>query len=720
MVAAIVAVIALFYGLGLDRYLNFDYLAAERERLNALYQANPLPSLGMFVLLYALATGLSLPGATVLTIAAGVLFGFAPAVAAVWVAATAGATLAFLMSRFVLRDWVQERFGHRLGALNRGFDREGGFYLFTLRLVPLFPFFLINLAMGLTSIRVWTYVWVSAVGMLPGTMVYVNAGTQLGQLQHPGDILSPALIGSFVLLGIFPLLAKRVLDAVKARRMYAGWDRPASFDRNLVVIGAGAAGLVTSYIAAIVKARVMLIERKRMGGDCLNTGCVPSKALLRSARAAQEIRQAPRLGMTAEGLHIGFPAVMQRVREVIKQIEPHDSVERYEGLGVECVQGDAKLLSPWEVEIDGERVTAQHIVLATGARPAVPPIPGIEKTGYLTSDTVWNLQALPERLLVIGGGPIGCELAQAFSRLGSSVTLVDLADRLLPREDADVSAELADQFQQEGVQLLLGVRPKEFVREAGERQLLAERGEVMVRIGFDCLLVCTGRQARTEGLGLDALGIETGRSGTIEVNEFLQTRFPNILACGDVAGPYQFTHVAAHQAWYAAVNALFGRFRRFRADYSVIPWCTFTEPEIARVGLNELEAEEQGVRFEVVRYGIDDLDRAIAEDAAQGFVKVLVAPGSDRILGATIMGHSAGEMIQEFVLAMRHGLGLNKLLGTIHIYPTMSEANKYAAGAWKQAHAPERALRLLDWFHRRQATGRPFPGKAKTAGDEGE
>ncbi len=717
LAAVIVAAIAMFYSLGLDRYLDLAYLAAERERLHAAYLAQPLRSLGLFILLYALATGLSLPGATVLTLAAGVLFGFAPAVLAVWIAATAGATLAFLMSRFVLRDWVQARFGHRLTALNRGFEREGGFYLFTLRLVPLFPFFLINLAMGLTTIRVWTYAWVSAVGMLPGTMVYVNAGTQLGQLQQPGDILSPELIASFALLGVFPLLARRVLDTVRARRVYTGWRRPARFDRNLVVIGAGAAGLVTSYIAAVVRARVLLVERERMGGDCLNTGCVPSKALLRSARAAHEIRNAARLGLVAGEPEVDFQSVMARVRQVIGRIEPHDSVARYESLGVECVRGNARLVSPWEVEIDGRRVTTQNIVLATGARPAVPPIPGIEKTGYRTSETIWELAALPARLLVLGGGPIGCELAQAFSRLGSEVTIVDLASRLLPREDEEVSAEIADQLQQEGVQLLLDVRPSEFVRHEGEHQLLVQRGDVSVRIGFDCLLVCTGRAARTEDLGLEALGIEISPAGTIAVNEYLQTRFPNILACGDVAGPYQFTHVAAHQAWYAAVNALFGRWRRFRADYSVIPWCTFTDPEVARVGVSEREATESGTAFEVVRYGIDDLDRAIADDAARGFVKVLVAPGSDRILGATIVGHGAGEMIQEFVLAMRHGLGLGKLLATIHVYPTMSEANKYAAGAWKQAHAPEKLLRLLGWFHGRQVTGREI-AKTATGGEQ--
>lgn len=702
LLLAVVCGIGLFFWLDLDRYLDFAYLATERDRLQAVYAAHPFRSLALFVLLYAAVTGMSLPGAAVLTIAAGVLFGFWPGVLAVWVGATLGATIAFLIARFLLRDWVQARFGRRLEAVNRGFAREGGFYLFTLRLVPLFPFFVVNLAAGLTPIRLTTYTWVSAVGMLPGTMVYVNAGTQLGQLQQPGDILSAALLGSFILLGLFPLIAKRVLDSVRARRVYADWQRPEQFDRNLVVIGAGAAGLVTSYIGALLRARVTLVERDRMGGDCLNTGCVPSKALLRSARAAHEARQATALGIRGVEPQTDFSAVMERVQAVIRRIEPHDSVDRYQGLGVECIAGEARLRSPWEVEIDGRRLTTRNIVLATGASPSVPPIPGIEKTGYYTSDTVWNLRELPGRLLVIGGGPIGCELAQAFCRLGSRVTLIDLADRILPREDPEVSSEMAGHLEREGIELLLDMRPSEFTRHEGEAVLLAEHRDVSVRIGFDTLLVCTGRRARTTGLGLEELGIEVARNGTLAVNEFLQTRFPNILACGDLVGPYQFTHVAAHQAWYACVNALFGWLWRFRVDYATIPWCTFTDPEVARVGLSESEAREQGTPHEVVRYDLDDLDRAIADEVAHGFVKVLVAPGTDRILGATIVGHNAGEVINEFVLAIRHGLGLNKILGTIHIYPTLSEANKYTAGAWKQRHAPGLALRLLGWFHARR------------------
>ncbi len=718
--ALILLGIALFFWFDLGRYLDLAYLAGEREQLQARFQAAPLTSLGLFMLMYAAVTGLSLPGAAVLTLAAGALFGFWAGLVAVSLASTLGATLAFLMSRFILRDWVQNRFGRNLAALNRGMEKEGSFYLFTLRLVPLFPFFVINLAMGLTPIRVTTYAWVSMVGMLPGTMAYVNAGTQLGQLESASGILSPALLGSFVLLGLFPLIAKRAVDAIKARRVYADWQPPAHFDRNLVVIGAGAAGLVTSYIAAVVRARVTLVERARMGGDCLNTGCVPSKALLRSARAAHEQRTAGVLGLRSDPPQVDFAAVMERVQAVIQRIEPHDSVERYEGLGVECRTGNARLVSPWQVEIDGEPLTARTIVLATGARPAVPPIPGIEKTGYLTSDTVWSLRELPGRLLVIGGGPIGCELAQAFARLGSKVTIVDLAERLLPREDPDVSALMGARFQEEGIELLLGRQPGEFLQHEGEKVLLVSDGDVSVRVGFDELLVCTGRAARTEGMGLEELGIERAANGTLRVNEYLQTRFPNILACGDVAGPYQFTHVASHQAWYAAVNGLFGRFWRFRVDYSVIPWCTFTDPEVARVGINETEAADNDTPFELVRYDLADLDRALADEAAQGFVKVLVAPGTDRILGATVVGHNAGETINEFVLAMRHGLGLNKILGTIHIYPTMSEGNKFAAGAWKQAHAPEKVLCLLGWFHGLQAGPAKAAASPKPAAPQNE
>jgi pyruvate/2-oxoglutarate dehydrogenase complex dihydrolipoamide dehydrogenase (E3) component len=516
--------------------------------------------------------------------------------------------------------------------------------------------------------------------------------------------LSPGLIGSFVLLGVFPLIAKKIVDVVKARRVYARWThlKPKRFDRNMIVIGAGSAGLVTSYIAAVVRAKVTLVEKHKMGGDCLNTGCVPSKALIKTAAVLAQIRRSGEYGIAKASATADFDDVMARVRRVVSTVAPHDSVARYTELGVECIQGEAHMVSPWEVEIrdaDGatRRMTTRAIVIAAGARPFVPPIPGIDQVGCMTSDTVWNLDALPARMVVLGGGPIGCELAQSFARLGAKVTQVEMLPRLMMREDPEISAMVAAKFRDEGVEILLGHKAVRFAVEGDEKVLYADHEGVEVRIAFDALLCAVGRVANTTGYGLEELGIPVTKSRTVEVNEYMQTVYPNILACGDVAGPYQFTHMAAHTAWYAAVNGLFGIFRKFRADFSVVPWATFTDPEVARVGLNETEAREKGVPYEVTTFGIDDLDRAIADEAAHGLVKVLTVPGKDRILGVTIAGAHAGDLIAEYVLAMRHGLGLNKILGTIHIYPTMAEANKYVAGNWKRNHAPQK---LLGWAGR--------------------
>jgi pyruvate/2-oxoglutarate dehydrogenase complex dihydrolipoamide dehydrogenase (E3) component len=601
---------------------------------------------------------------------------------------------------------VQKRFGDRLKAINEGVEKEGAFYLFTLRLVPIFPFFLINLLMGLTNIRAVTFYWVSQVGMLAGTFVFVNAGTQLGQLESLSGILSPSLLLSFVLLGVFPLIAKKLLNVIKARRVYAGFTKPKTFDRNLIVIGAGAGGLVSAYIAAAVKAKVTLIEANKMGGDCLNYGCIPSKALIKSAKVAQQMRHAENYGLDSSEPTFSFKKVMARVHDVISKIEPHDSVERYTNLGVDVVQGYAQLIDPWTVEIklnDGgtTRLTARSIVLATGARPFVPDLPGLNDVGYYTSDNLWEEFAKfdepPKRLVVLGGGPIGSELAQSFARLGSKVTQVERAARIMAREDEEVSELVQESMRSDGVTILTSHNAIRCEKEGDVKRLIVEKDGVESEIEFDALLCAVGRQARLEGYGLENLGVETKR--TIVTNDYLETLFPNIFAVGDVAGPYQFTHVAAHQAWFAAVNALFGTFKKFRADYRVIPWATFVDPEVARVGLSEQDAKEQGIAYEMVRYGLDDLDRAIAESATKGFVKVLTVPGKDKILGVTIVGEHSGELLAEFVLAMKHGLGLNKILGTIHTYPTWAESNKYAAGEWKRAHTPERILAWVEKYH---------------------
>jgi pyruvate/2-oxoglutarate dehydrogenase complex dihydrolipoamide dehydrogenase (E3) component/uncharacterized membrane protein YdjX (TVP38/TMEM64 family) len=696
VVAAVVVALVAFFAAGGQRYFSFEAVKEQQATVQGWYDAHPWRTGLAFFALYVLVTGLSLPGAALMTLLAGAIFGLLWGTIIVSFASTLGATAAFLLSRFVLRDWVQGRFQAQLAGINRGVEKEGAFYLFTLRLIPAVPFFAINLAMGLTRMGAWTFFWVSQVGMLAGTLVYVNAGTELAKISSPQGILSWQLLGAFVLLGLFPLAAKKAVDFASARRVYARWPRPRRFDRNLVVIGGGSAGLVAAYIAATVRARVTLVEKHRMGGDCLNTGCVPSKALIKTARVLSQIRKAKDFGLRNATAEFDFAEVMERVQCVIRAIEPHDSVERYTRLGVECLQGEARMTSPWTVEVDGKTLTTRAIVIAAGAEPFIPPIPGIEQTGCLTSETVWQLRKLPARLLVLGGGPIGCELTQAFARLGSKVTQVEMLERLLPREDPEFSDMLAQRFREEGVAVRVGHRAVKFL---GKNLLVCEHAGQEVRIEFDQLLCAVGRAARTKGYGLEELGIPLTRARTIETNEFLQTIYPNVYACGDVAGPYQFTHAAAHQAYYASVNALFGSFWKARADYSVIPWATFTEPEVARVGLNELEARERGIAYEASVYGIDDLDRAIADGVAHGRVKVLTVPGRDTILGATIAGEHAGDLIAEFVAAMRHGFGLNKILGTIHIYPTLAEANKYAAGVWKKAHAPQAALAWMEKLH---------------------
>ncbi len=714
LLTAVALAVAAFFAFDLGRFLSLDYLRGAQQDFRVLYQARPALVVGSYFAVYVAVTALSLPGAAAMTLLGGAVFGLAVGTVVVSFASTLGATLAMLVSRYLLRGAVQARFGTRLAELDRGIARDGAFYLFTLRLVPVLPFFAINLLMGLTAMRAWTYAWVSQLGMLAGTVVFVNAGTQLAQLQSLQGILSPGLLGAFALLGVFPLLARRLAAVVQGRRAVSRWAhrRPRRFDRNLVVIGAGAAGLVTSYIGAAVKARVTLVESHRMGGDCLNTGCVPSKALIRTATLVRQMRHAADYGVAHADFKLDFAHVMDRVQRVVREIEPHDSVERYRGLGVDVQLGHARIVDPWHVEIrhdDGTTTTlaTRSIVVATGARPFVPPLPGLQEAGVLTSDTLWSLRELPRRLVVLGGGPIGCELAQAFARLGSQVTQVEMAPRLLAREDEDVSAFVRARLEADGVRVLTGHEALRCERSAvapgpgGEGQadwhLVVRRDGTEQRVPFDRLLCAVGRVARLEGFGLEELGIATGR--TLPVDEYLQTAIPNILACGDVAGPYQFTHVAAHQAWYAAVNGLFGVLRRFKADYRVIPWCTFVDPEVARVGLNEQEARERGVAFELTRYGIDDLDRAIADSAAHGWVKVLTEPGRDRILGVTIVGTHAGDLLAEYVLAMKHGLGLNKILGTIHTYPTLAEANKYAAGEWKRAHQPQALLRWVERFH---------------------
>lgn len=697
--ALIVLLMCLFFVFNLNKFFTPDYFNSRITEFRNFYSNNQLLTIAVYMGIYILVTALSLPGAFIMTIAGGMLFGLLVGTIVISFASSIGATLAFLVSRFLLRNYIQNKFGDKLKAINEGMKKDGAFYLFALRLVPIFPFFIINLVMGLTPISTLRYYLVSQIGMLPATIIFVNAGAQLAKIDSQQSIMSLGLIFSLALLGIFPLIAKKSLEMIKAHKIYAKYSKPKKFDYNLVVIGAGSAGLVASLIGAAVRAKVALIEKDKMGGDCLNTGCVPSKALIRSAKMLSYASRAKEFGFKSNQIDFDFSEIMERVAGVIKKIEPHDSVERYTEMGVECITGNARVTSPFTVEVNGKEITTRNIVLATGARPFVPPIKGLESIDYLTSDTLWSIRKLPEKLVVLGGGPIGCEMTQAFARFGSQVIQVEMSDRIMIREDQEVSELIRNKFESEGAQVLTSHMAKEVVSENAKKFLVCEHNDKEVKIEFDEILVAVGRVANTKGFGLEELGVSLTNRGTIETDTFLRTNFPNIFCAGDVAGPYQFTHTASHQAWYASVNALFGTFKKFKADYRVIPWATFTDPEVARVGINEQEANTQDIDHEVTTYPLNDLDRAIADSEDHGFVKIITQKNKDKILGVTIVGSHASDLIAEYIFAMKNNLGLNKILGTIHIYPSLAEANKLAAGVWRKQHTPEKLLNIIEKYH---------------------
>ena len=689
-----------FFYLDLGQYLSIQHIKEQQSHFSDFYRKNNLLAMGAYLAVYILSAALSLPGAALLTLLGGALFGLIVGTILVSFASTIGATLAFLVSRMLLRDWVQNKFGSYLKSFNQGVEKDGGFYLFTLRLIPAVPFFVINLVMGLTPMKTLTFFGVSQLGMLAGTIVFVNAGTKLAQLESLGGILSMKIISSFVILGIFPLLARKILGFYRSRRVLNKFKKPKSFDYNMVVIGAGSAGLVTSYIGATTKGKVALIEKHKMGGDCLNTGCVPSKALIRSAKFLADVKKCQQLGFKSASVDFDFADVMERIQRVIRVVEPHDSIERYTSLGVQCHKGEARIISPYEVSVNGKTLTTRNIVVATGASPAVPSIEGVENIKYLTSDTIWNIREQPKNLLVLGGGPIGSELTQAFARLGCNVTQVQRNKQLLPKEDPEISQIVFESFKNDGINVLLGTVPKRFFKRDGKDFLECEQNGNLTVVEFDALLVALGRRANITGFGLEELEIGLTPQKMIRVDEYMRTNIPNIYACGDVAGPYQFTHLAAHQAWYCAVNSMLQPFYGFKVDYSIVPWSTFTDPEVARSGLNETEAMERDIPYEVTTYRIDGLDRAITEEAAHGIVKVLTIPGKDKIIGVTIVGMHAGDIISEYVAAMKNGIGMNKILKTIHIYPTLAEANKFAAGNWKMNNLNEKTLVWGDRINR--------------------
>ncbi len=702
---AVIALVALaaaaFFKMGLHHELSFESIKERQAEFQALYAQKPMLVACSFFLLYVVVAALSLPGAALLTLLGGALFGLYKGLLLVSFASSIGATLSFLASRFLFQDFVKNKFSEQYKKINAGIEKEGAFYLFTLRLIPVVPFFVINLGMGLTKMKTVVFYLVSQLGMLAGTAAFVNAGTQLSQIDSMAGIISPKVLLSFAILGVLPLILKFIINSRQQKKAYKGFKKPKKFDYNMVVIGAGSGGLVTAYIAAAVKAKVALIEKHKMGGDCLNTGCVPSKALIRSAKFAKDVQVSKKYGFKLAAQENDFSAIMERVQGAVKAIEPHDSVERYSSLGVEVLQGHpAKMLSPWEVEVNGKILTTKNIVIASGARPFIPPIPGLDAVKPLHSDNLWEIREQPKRLLVLGGGPIGSEMAQSFARLGCEVTQVEANDRIMRMEDTDVSDLITKKFEDDGIKVLTNHKAKEFKIEGGVKKVICDSPNGDVTIEFDEVLMAIGRRANVDGFGLKEVGVELTPRGTVKVDEYLRTNFHNIFAVGDVAGPYQFTHTASHQAWYAAVNGLFGKFKKFKADYRVIPWCTYVDPEVARVGINEQEAEAQGIDYEVTKYEMHELDRAITDSATDGFIKVITPPGKDKILGVTIVGSRAGDLLAEYVLAMKYNLGLNKILGTIHTYPTYAEANKYVAGNWKRANKPDKLLGYVEKLHK--------------------
>ncbi|NRA73821.1 MAG: FAD-dependent oxidoreductase [Rickettsiales bacterium] len=685
----LVFILIAFFFLDVDQYITLEWIKIHQYKLLNYYQSNPFFVLVIFSLIYIAVTAFSLPIAAILTLLGGVLFGFSIGVVIISFASSIGATCAFLLARFLFKDYVQKKYGKYLKEINKGFMQEGAFYLFALRLVPIFPFFMVNILVSVTPIKTRVFYLFSQLGMLPGTVLYVYAGTELGKISTIYDITSPKLLLVFALLGLFPITVKKAVDLL--REYFVG-----RYNYNVVVLGGGSAGLVSAYIAAVTKAKVALIEKNKMGGDCLNTGCVPSKSLICSAKILAHAKRAKDFGFEKITVKYNFADIKKRIDKIIRTIKPHDSVERYSKLGVDCIKGKARIITSHKIEIGNKTITTRAIIIATGAEPYVPSILGLDKNDYLTSDSIWNLTKLPKKLLVLGGGPIGIEIAQAFTRLGSSVTLVVRSSQILKREDKEVSDFMVKHLKKEGVTIITNCKIKYFQKN----QLIYEKNGKTLTITFNKVLVALGRKPSVVGFGLEKLGVTIrDPQGTVWANQFLQTNIPNIYVCGDVTGPYQFTHTAAYQAWHATINALFSPFKKFKIDYRVVPWTTFTDPEIARVGLNKKTAKEQNIPYEVTIYKINDLDRAITDSEAYGFIEVLTVPCKDKILGVTIVSSHAGDLIAEYVLAMKYNLGLNSILSTIHVYPTFSEANKFVAGQWKKNHIPSLFLKLSKKFH---------------------
>ena len=478
------------------------------------------------------------------------------------------------------------------------------------------------------------------------------------------------------------------------------WVNPEPAPRyHLVVIGGGTAGLVSAAGAAGLGARVALIERHLMGGDCLNVGCVPSKGVIRASRAWKDAREArERFGGPAvdPGSPGGFGAAMERMRRLRAEISENDSAHRFRGLGVDVFLGDGRFTGPDTAEVAGKTLRFRRAVIATGGRAGVPPVPGLAEAGYLTNETIFNLTELPARLVVIGGGPIGCELAQSFARLGSRVTVLDIMPKILPREDTDAAALVQQALEDDGIAFELGVKIAEVRQRGEEKSLVIERDGERRELAADQILVSAGRVPNLEGLGLEAAGVRFSKTG-VQVDDHLRTSNPRIYACGDVASRYQFTHAADAQARIVIQNALFKG--RAKASALTIPWCTYTTPEVAHVGLYEKEAREKGLEVDTLTIQMNTVDRAILDGADEGFLRLHLKKGTDQILGATLVAEHAGDMLGELCLAITHKIGLGKIASVIHPYPTQGEVVKKAADAWRRTKLTPGVKKLFGaWF----------------------
>lgn len=694
LIIALIIFSVIFFDIG--SYLTFSELKDKQAQLQSLVSENPYLSAGIYFLIYVIATAISIPGALIFTLAGGALFGFLYGTLLVSFASTIGALLGFLVARYFLHDYVQTRFASRLTLINKKVKEEGALYLLFLRLVPVFPFVLVNLVMALTPIRSFTFYWVSQLGMLPATMIYVNAGTQIAKISSLNDITSPSLLFALALLGALPFISKGIFNVIKSRRLYKSFNKPKSFEYNTVVLGGGSAGLVAAYTTSTLQGKVALIERHQMGGDCLNTGCVPSKSILRSAKFVADIKNHTAFGITNATQNFDYKNIIERVHNKIATIEPKDSVERYTELGVDCERGDATVISPWEVQVEGKTLTTKNIIVATGATPALPDIEGLSSIPYFTTDSIWSLSELPESLVIIGAGPIGCELGQAFARLGSTVTIIQRNAVILPNEDEEAASIIETSLQQDGITLHKNFHSEKVIRENSHYAMLGKKDGTAITIHFSHVLIATGRKANLQGL--DALELEVDDKQRLVTNDTLQTKYPNIYACGDVTSSMQYTHSASHQAWYAAFNALFHPVKKFKCTLNNMPRAVFTDPEIASIGITEQQAKDNELDYQVTTFPMDDIDRAITDNATTGFIKVITPTNSDKILGACIVGEHASELIAEFVLAKTHGLGLNKILQTVHIYPTRSEINRMVAGKWRRSKLTQRTINLLSKF----------------------